>query len=101
VAPDELARVPPRLGRDLLEGRVDPRRDRGTVERIERIARHHAHVAARRLRVEAGRPVGAAEGASREIVLAEGEHAPVLLEGASPRDDVGERERHRTASRSV
>src|SRR5262249_28264944 len=50
------------------------------------------------LGVEAGRAVAAAEDASGEVSVRQGEHAPVLLEGAAPGNDLAELEGHRTRS---
>src|SRR5262249_4058429 len=63
-------------------------------EGVDRVAGEDGVTQAGRLGVEAGRAVAAAEDGPGQVLVAQGEHAPVLLEGAAPGDDLVQPDGH-------
>src|SRR5262249_48839410 len=63
-------------------------------EGVKRVAGHDGVPQAGGLGVEAGRTVAAAEDAPGQVFVRQSEHAPVLLEGPAPGDDLVQPDGH-------
>src|SRR5262245_31427460 len=94
VVPHEPVRVASYLGDQAAVAVLHPPLDLLWREGVNRVAGYDGVTQAGGLGVEAGRAVAAAEDAPGQVRIAQGEHAPVLLEGPAPGDDLVQLDGH-------